>query len=350
MPAFGRFPFVSRWRISFMPLLTMKQILDDAIAKNYGVGAFNINNMEQTLAIMSAADRTESPVILQASRGARKYAGPVMIYGLVQAAMKLYPKVPVALHLDHGNNFETCKQSMDDGWTSVMMDGSLMEDGKTPSTFEYNVDVTSRVVAEGHKRGITVEGEIGTLGGIEDGHGADRVKLADPDQAVEFAHKTGVDALALAFGTSHGAFKFKAKPVLAYDIVQAVNKKMPGLAIVSHGSSSVPPELVAEINKYGGKMPGAMGVPLEDIVRSIDFGVRKINIDTDLRLAATATIRKVFVESPEKFDIRDYLRPAMEAMSHVVETRMIAFRTAGKASNFTKVISLEEMAKVYARK
>jgi len=238
-----------------MPLLTMKQILDDAIAKNYGVGAFNINNMEQTLAIMSAADRTESPVILQASRGARKYAGPVMIYGLVQAAMKLYPKVPVALHLDHGNNFETCKQSMDDGWTSVMMDGSLMEDGKTPSTFEYNVDVTSRVVAEGHKRGITVEGEIGTLGGIEDGHGADRVKLADPDQAVEFAHKTGVDALALAFGTSHGAFKFKAKPVLAYDIVQAVNKKMPGLAIVSHGSSSVPPELVAEINKYGGKSP-----------------------------------------------------------------------------------------------
>ena len=333
-----------------MPLVTMKQILDDAIAKNYGVGAFNINNMEQTLAIMSAADRTESPVILQASRGARKYAGPVMIYQLVQAAMKLFPKVPVALHLDHGNNFETCKQAMDDGWTSVMMDGSLMEDGKTPSTYDYNVAVTKKVVDEGHKRGITVEGEIGTLGGIEDGHGADKVKLADPDQAVEFAQRTGVDALALAFGTSHGAFKFKAAPVLAYHIVEAVNKKAPKLALVSHGSSSVPQSLVAEINKYGGKMPGAMGVPLEQIVRSIDFGVRKVNIDTDLRLAATAAIRKVFGETPQEFDMRKYMGPAMEAMSKVVEDRMIAFRTAGKAGNFTKPISLAEMAKVYAKR
>lgn len=333
-----------------MPLLAMKQILDDAIKHNYGVGAFNINNMEQTLAIMSAADRTESPVVLQASRGARKYAGPVMIYGLIQAAMKLYPKVPVALHLDHGNKPETCFEAMDDGWTSVMMDGSLLEDGKTASSFEYNVDVTSKVVREAHRRGITVEGEIGTLGGIEDGHGADKVKLADPDQSIEFAKTTGVDALAIAFGTSHGAFKFKAEPKLAYHIVEAINKKAPKLALVSHGSSSVPPELVATINKYGGKMPGAQGVPLAQLVRSIDFGVRKINIDTDLRLAATGAIRRVFGETPEKFDVREYLKPAMEAMSKVVEERMIAFRAAGKAKNFAKVISLEDMAKLYAQK
>jgi len=332
-----------------MPLVTMKQILDDAIRRNYGVGAFNINNMEQTLAIMSAADRTESPVILQASRGARKYAGPVMIYHLVQAAMVIYPKVPVALHLDHGNNLETCRQAMDDGWTSVMMDGSLSEDGKTPTSFEYNVDVTGKVVAEGHRRGITVEGEIGTLGGIEDGHGANKVMLADPDQAVEFARKSGVDALALGFGTSHGAFKFKAKPVLAYHIVRKVNEKMPNLALVSHGSSSVPQELVEKINKHGGSMPGAMGVPVEQLVQSIDYGVRKINIDTDLRMAATATIREFFALNPSKFDVREYMKPAMEAMSKVVEDRMVAFRTAGKASGIGAPVSLAEMARVYAR-
>ncbi len=330
-----------------MPLVTMKQILDDAIEKNYGVGAFNINNMEQTLAIMSAADRTESPVILQASRGARKYAGPVMIYGLVQAAMKLYPKVVVSLHLDHGNEPKTCIEAMDDGWTSVMMDGSLDASGKVPANFAYNLKVTAEVVQEAHKRGITVEGELGTLGGVEDGHGADTVILTDPDQAVEFAELTQVDALALGFGTSHGAFKFKATPKLRYDIVEAVNKKAPKLALVSHGSSSVPPELVAIVNKYGGKMPGAMGVPVDQIVNSIDYGVRKINIDTDLRIAATGAIRKLFSEKPEEFDVRKYLEPAMQAMSAVVEDRMIAFRTAGKASGIGAPVSLADMAKVY---
>ena len=331
-----------------MPLVTMKQILDDAIEKNYGVGAFNINNMEQTLAIMSAADRTESPVILQASRGARKYAGPVMIYGLVQAAMKMYPNVVVALHLDHGNSFETCKEAMDDGWTSVMMDGSLDASGKVPSSYEYNVDVTAKVVKEAHARGITVEGELGTLGGIEDGHGSDQVILTDPDQAVEFAQTTKLDALALGFGTSHGAFKFKAEPKLAYDIVKKVNDKLPKLALVSHGSSSVPQELTDKINKYGGNMPGARGVPVQALVDSIDMGVRKINIDTDLRMAGTATIREIFSTKPEVFDMRGYLAPAMQAMSDVVENRMVSFRTAGKAKGIGAPISLEEMAKSYA--
>ncbi len=331
-----------------MPLVTMKQILDDAIAKNYAVGAFNINNMEQTLAIMGAADRTESPVILQASRGARGYAGAVMIYGLIQSAMKIYPNVPVALHLDHGNSFDSCKEAMDDGWTSVMMDGSLDETGKVVSEYEYNVDVTTKVVDEAHKRGITVEGELGTLGGIEDGHGADKVVLTDPIQAVDFATQTKVDALALGFGTSHGAFKFKAEPVLEYSIVEKVNAKLPNLALVSHGSSSVPQDLVAEINKYGGNMPGAMGVPVEQLVRSIDLGVRKINIDTDLRLAGTATIRRFFAENPAEFDLRKYLGPAMDAMSSVVENRMVSFRTAGKASGIGTPVSLEDTAKVYA--
>ncbi len=332
-----------------MALYTMKQMLDDAIEKNYGIGAFNINNMEQTLAIMSAADRTKSPVIIQASRGARKYAGPVMIYGLIRATMKLYPDVPVALHLDHGNSFATCKEAMDDGWTSVMMDGSLDESGSNPSTYEYNVDVTSKVVAEAHKRGITVEGELGTLGGIEDGHGADQVILTDPDQAVEFAGLTQVDGLALGFGTSHGAFKFKAEPVLAYDIVKKVNEQLPGLALVSHGSSSVPQDLVEKINKYGGNMPGAKGVPVEQLVESIEYGVRKINIDTDLRMASTATIREIFTESPEAFDPRKYLAPAMEAMSEVVESRMESFRTAGKAEGLGEPVSLEDMAKRYEK-
>ena len=331
-----------------MPLVTMKQILDDAIAKNYAVGAFNINNMEQTLAIMSAADRTKSPVIIQASRGSRKYAGPVMIYGMTMAAMKMYPDVVVSLHLDHGNGFDTCKEAMDDGWTSVMMDGSLDETGKIPSSFEYNVDVTKKVVDEAHKRGITVEGELGTLGGVEDGHGADEIVLTDPDQAAEFAAKTKVDALALGFGTSHGAFKFKSDPVLRYDIVQKVNELVPTLALVSHGSSSVPAELTDAINKYGGNMPGAKGVPVEQLVESINYGVRKINIDTDLRMASTATVRKVFVDDPTIFDPRGYLAPAMQAMSDVVENRMVAFRTAGKAEGIGKPISLKKMAKSYA--
>lgn len=332
-----------------MPLVSMKQILDDAIEKNYGVGAFNINNMEQTLAIMSAADRTDSPVILQASRGARKYAGPVMIYGLVQAAMKLYPKVVVALHLDHGNEPATCKEAMDDGWTSVMMDGSLDASGKVPSGYKYNLEVTAEVVAEAHKRGITVEGELGTLGGVEDGHGADTVILTDPDQAVEFSELTQVDALALGFGTSHGAFKFKAEPKLRYDIVEAVNKRMPKLALVSHGSSSVPPELVGIINKYGGNMPGAMGVPVDQIVASIDYGVRKINIDTDLRLANTGAIRQFFAEEPAEFDPRKYLAPAMQAMSEVVEARMESFRTKGKGSGIGAPKSLDDMKAVYKK-
>jgi fructose-bisphosphate aldolase class II len=323
-----------------MPLVTLRQLLDEAAKGGYGVGAFNVNNMEQIQAIMEAARETKSPVIVQASRGARAYSNDNFLYHLMLAANELYPEIPMVLHLDHGNSFETCKSAIELGFTSVMMDGSLLADGKTPSSFEYNVDVTRRVVELAHSKGVTVEGEIGTLGGIEDGHGAGGTGLehvTDPDQAVEFVEKTGLDALAIAIGTSHGAYKFTRKPdgaVLKMDLLIKIHKLLPTTHLVMHGSSSVPKDLQDIINQYGGKLKETWGVPVEEIQLGIKNGVRKINVDTDNRLAITGAIRKVFAESPEKFDPRDYNKPARAAMQKVVATRMVQFGQAGHAGDF----------------
>jgi len=336
-----------------MPLVSMRQLLDEAAKGGYAVGAFNVNNMEQIQAIMEAARETRSPVIVQASRGARSYAQDRYLYHLMLAAAELYPEIPMVLHQDHGNSPETCKSAIDMGFTSVMMDGSLMPDGKTPSTFEHNVETTRKVVEMAHARGVTVEGELGTLGGIEDGHGAGVDALAhltDPDQAAEFVKLTGVDALAIAIGTSHGAYKFKEKPTgatLRMDRLIEIHQKIPNTHLVMHGSSSVPKELQDIINAYGGKLRPTWGVPIEEIQLGIRNGVRKINVDTDNRLAITGAIRKVFVETPEKFDPRDYLKPAREAMKQVVMARMNAFGPAGHAADY-QPIPLEEMTKRYA--
>jgi fructose-bisphosphate aldolase, class II len=336
-----------------MPLVSMRQLLDEAAKGGYGVGAFNVNDMEQIQAIMEAAKETNSPVIIQASRGARAFAQDRYLYHLILAASELYPEIPIAMHQDHGNGFDTCKSAIELGFTSVMMDGSLREDGKTPSTFEENVEVTRRVVEYAHPRGVTVEGEIGVLGGIEDGHGAGGSGLehvTDPDQAVEFAERTGVDALAIAIGTSHGAYKFTKKPdgsVLKMDLLIQIHKRLPHTHLVMHGSSSVPQDLQDIVNQYGGKLKPTWGVPVEEIQLGIRNGVRKINVDTDNRLAITGAIRKVFAESPEKFDPRDYLKPAREAMKKVVALRMTQFGQAGHAGDY-KPISIAEMAKGYA--
>src|SRR3954447_19215576 len=335
-----------------MPLVSMRQLLDEAARGGYGVGAFNVNNMEQIQAIMEAARATSSPVIIQASRGARSYTNDKFLYHLMLAAAELYPEIPMALHQDHGNSPETCKSAIDLGFTSVMMDGSLTADGKTPSTFDYNVQVTREVVELAHSRGVTVEGEIGVLGGIEDGHGAGGTGLehvTDPDQAVEFVEKTGVDALAIAIGTSHGAYKFSKKPdgsVLKMDVLLAIHKSLPTTHLVMHGSSSVPKHLQDVINEYGGKLKQTWGVPVEEIQLGIRNGVRKVNVDTANRLAITGAIRKVFAETPEKFDPRDYLKPAREAMKKVVAQRMKEFGQAGHASDY-KPIPLSKMAEQY---
>ena len=335
-----------------MPLVSMRQLLDEAAKGGYGVGAFNVNDMEQIQAIMEAAKQTNSPVIIQASRGARQFAQDRYLYHLILAASELYPEIPLAMHLDHGNSFETCKSSIELGFTSVMMDGSLKADGKTPATFEENVAVTKQVVDFAHERGITVEGEIGVLGGVEDGHGAGGSGLehvTDPDQAVEFAQKTGVDALAIAIGTSHGAYKFSKKPdgsVLKMDILIAIHKRLPKTHLVMHGSSSVPKDLQDIINQYGGKLKETWGVPVEEIQLGIRNGVRKINVDTDNRLAITGAIRKVLWETPEKFDPRDYLKPAREAMQKVVALRMTQFGQAGHAGDY-KAVSIAEIAQGY---
>ena len=336
-----------------MPLVPMRQVLDEAAKGGYGVGAFNVNNLEQIQAIMEAARETKSPVIIQASRGARKYAHDRFLYHLMIAATEIYPEIPVVLHLDHGNSVETCKSAIEMGFTSVMMDGSLMPDGKTPSTFEYNVKVTREVVEMAHAKGVTVEGEIGCLGGIEDGHGAglDGLShLTDPDQAEEFVKLTGVDALAVAIGTSHGAYKFTKKPTgetLRMDRRIESHKRIPNPHLVMHGSSSVPKELQDIVNQYGGKLKPTWGVPIEEIQLGIRNGVRKINVDTDNRLAITGAIRKVFMEHPEEFDPRAYLKPAREAMKKVVMERMIAFGQAGHAGDY-EPIPLSVMAERYA--
>ena len=341
-----------------MPLVAMRQLLDHAAENGYGVAAFNVNNMEQIQAIMEAAREIQAPVIVQASRGARSYTNDNFLRHLMLAAAELYPELPMAMHQDHGNSAATCYSAISQGFTSVMMDGSLMPDGKSPSSFEYNVEVTSKVVEVAHSIGVTVEGEIGTLGGIEDGHGAGLTSeealkhLTDPEQAVAFVQATGVDALAVAIGTSHGAYKFSKKPtgeVLVMSRVEEIHRKLPNTHLVMHGSSSVPQELQDIINKYGGKMRQTYGVPVEEIQRGIKHGVRKINVDTDNRMAITGAIRKVFIETPEKFDPRDYMKPAREAMKKICMERMIAFGQAGQASKI-KCRTTTDMISFYAPK
>ena len=329
-----------------MPLVPMKQILDEAVKGDYGVGAYNVNNMEQIQGIMRAAKETNSPVILQASRGAIKYTNMYYIKYMVLAAVEDNPGIPIALHLDHGNCLETCKQAIGLGFTSVMIDGSLKEDAKTPTTFKENVEKTKEVVEYAHKFGVTVEGELGTLGGIEDGVGSGTVKLTDPDEAVRFIELTGLDALALAIGTSHGAYKFKAKPTLALDIINDIEEKIPGIPLVMHGSSSVPQNLIEAINKYGGKLEKTMGVPMESIKEAIKRGIRKINVDTDGRLAMTGAVRKYLGENLDAFDPRTYFGAAREAVYQTVKGKMENFGTAGHAGDY-KPKTLEDMKKIY---
>jgi fructose-bisphosphate aldolase, class II len=330
-----------------MSLVPLRVVLDHAAENNYGVAAFNVNNMEQIQAIMEAAHETDSPVIVQASRGARQYSQDAYLKHLMLAAAELYPHIPTVMHQDHGNSPATCTSAIKNGFTSVMMDGSLKEDGKTPADYEYNVRVTAEVVKLAHPQHVSVEGELGCLGSLEsgegeqeDGHGAvgtltrDQL-LTDPVQAEDFVAKTGVDALAVAIGTSHGAYKFSRKPdgqVLAMDRIIEIHKRLPNCHLVMHGSSSVPQQLQDELRKYGGKMSQTWGVPVEEIQLGIKHGVRKINVDTDNRIAMTAAIRKVFMETPEKFDPRDYLKPARAAMKQVCIDRMKAFGQAGNAA------------------
>ncbi len=344
-----------------MPMVSLRQLLDHAAENNYGVGAFNVNNMEQIQAIMEAARATESPVIVQASRGARKYTNDAFLRHLMLAAVELYPEIPVVLHQDHGNSVETCVSAIENGFTSVMMDGSLEADGKTPASFEYNVRVTKAVVDAAHARGVSVEGELGVLGNLktgmgdkEDGHGAEgRLNhsqlLTDPEEAAEFVKMTGVDALAVAIGTSHGAYKFTERPtgeVLAMAQIEKIHARLPNTHLVMHGSSSVPQDLQDIINAYGGSMKQTYGVPVEEIQRGIRHGVRKINVDTDSRMAITGAIRKVFAETPEKFDPRDYLAPARDAMKRLVMQRMQQFGQAGNAPKI-RAKSLQEMVSYY---
>ena len=341
-----------------MPLVPMRAMLDHAAENDYGIAALNVNNMEQIQAILMAADETESPVIVQASRGAREYTNDGYLRHLMLAAAELYPHIPIAMHQDHGNSPATCFSAIDNGFTSVMMDGSLMEDGKAPASYEYNVKVTKQVVDRAHAVGVTVEGELGCLGGIEDGHGAGlseaeaRKHLTDPDQAEQFVADTGVDALAVAIGTSHGAYKFAKKPtgdVLVMSVIEEIHKRLPNAHLVMHGSSSLPQRLRDIINQYGGSLKQAYGVPLEEIQRGIQHGVRKVNVDTDNRLAMTGAIRKVFHELPAEFDPRKYLGPAREAMRQECKIRMEAFGQAGNAGKI-KPITCKEMVDFYVRK
>jgi fructose-bisphosphate aldolase class II len=340
----------------------MRILLDHAAENGYGLAAFNVNNMEQIQAIMEAAEETSSPVIVQASRGARSYSQDNYLRHLMLAAAELYPHIPIAMHQDHGNSPATCQSAIDQGFTSVMMDGSLEADGKTPADFEYNVRVTREVVEAAHSQGVSVEGELGCLGSLEsgegekeDGHGAEGKLsmdqlLTDPEEAEQFVNETGVDALAVAIGTSHGAYKFTREPdgdVLAMDRIDEIHRRLPNCHLVMHGSSSVPQELQDIINAYGGSIRQTWGVPVEEIQRGIKSGVRKINVDTDNRLAITGAIRKVLAESPEKFDPRDYLKPARTAMKEVCVARMVSFGQAGNAEKI-KTVSLADMADHYS--
>ena len=341
-----------------MALVSMRQLLDHAAENNYGVPAFNVNNLEQVQAIMEAASKTSSPVIMQASAGARKYAGEPFLRHLILAAIEQYPDIPIVMHQDHGASPAACQRSIRSGFSSVMMDGSLEEDAKTPSSYEYNVDVTRHVVNMAHPVGVSVEGELGCLGsletmeaGKEDGSGAEGsltmdMLLTDPEQAADFVAKTRVDALAIAIGTSHGAYKFSRKPtgdILAIDRIRAINAKIPNTHLVMHGSSSVPQEWLQIIREHGGDMKETYGVPVEEIQEGIKHGVRKINIDTDIRLAMTGAIRRAFDIDKGEFDPRKYLKPAKEAAKSICEARFEAFGTAGNAEKI-KPMALDDIA------
>ena len=345
-----------------MPLVSMRQLLDHAAENGYGIPAFNVNNLEQVQAVMSAAAEVDAPVILQASAGARKYAGEPFIKHLIQAAVESWPKVPLVMHQDHGQSPAVCQGAIDLGFSSVMMDGSLQADGKTIASFDYNVDVTRQVVDMAHKLGVTVEGELGCLGSLEtmkgdkeDGHGTESTMtmaqlLTDPEEAAEFVKRTQLDALAIAIGTSHGAYKFTRKPtgdILAIERIKQINRRIPNTHLVMHGSSSVPQDLLAEIRQYGGAMKETYGVPVEEIQEAIKHGVRKINIDTDVRLAMTAAIRKYMAQNPDKFDPRDYLKPAREAAKAICLQRYVQFGCSGQASKI-KPMSLISVAQRYA--
>jgi fructose-bisphosphate aldolase class II len=345
-----------------MALVSMRQLLDHAAENGYGIPAFNVNNLEQVQAIMEAAKATNSPVIMQASAGARKYAGETFLKYLIAAAVDTYPEIPVVMHQDHGQSPSVCQGAIDLGFSSVMMDGSLREDGKTVADYDYNVEVTRKVVEMAHAQGVTVEGELGCLGSLEtmmgdkeDGHGAEGTMtrdqlLTDPEQAADFVKRTQLDALAIAIGTSHGAYKFTRKPtgdILAIERIKEINRRIPNTHLVMHGSSSVPQDLLAVIREFGGDMKETYGVPVEEIQEAIKYGVRKINIDTDIRLAMTAAIRRFMAENPGKFDPREYLKPAKEAAKKICIQRYEEFGTAGNADRI-KAVPLTEIAGQYA--
>ena len=345
-----------------MALISLRQLLDHAAENDYGMPAFNVNNMEQVHAIMEAADEVNSPVIMQGSAGARSYAGEPFLRHLVDAAIEQYPHIPVVMHQDHGSEPAVCLRSIQSGFSSVMMDGSLMPDMKTPATFEYNVEVTRKVCEMAHAGGVSVEGELGCLGsletgmmGEEDGHGAEGELdmdqlLTDVDEAVNFVEQTGVDALAIAIGTSHGAYKFTKPPtgeVLRIDRIEEIHAALPNTHLVMHGSSSVPQDWLKVINEYGGDMGETYGVPVEEIVQGIKSGVRKVNIDTDLRMASTGAIRRHLAENPSNFDPRKYYKAAKDAMKDICKARFEAFGSAGQASKITAK-SLEKMVSFYS--
>ena len=344
-----------------MALISLRQLLDHAAEHGYGLPAFNVNNMEQVQAIMQAADAVNSPVILQGSAGARSYAGEPFLRHLILAALEQYPHIPICMHQDHGASPDICLRSIQSGFSSVMMDGSLMSDGKTPSSYEYNVDVTRQVVQMAHAGGVSVEGELGCLGsletgemGEEDGHGAEGKLdmdqlLTDPNEAADFVKQTGVDALAIAIGTSHGAYKFTQEPtgkILRIDRVKEIHERIPTVHLVMHGSSSVPQDWLKIINDYGGDMGQTYGVPVDEIVEGIKSGVRKVNIDTDLRMASTGSIRRHLHDNPSNFDPRKFLKEATKAMSEICKARYEAFGCAGMADKIAP-ISLEDMFKRY---
>jgi fructose-bisphosphate aldolase class II len=346
-----------------MALVPMRLLLDHAAENGYGIPAYNVNNMEQIQSIMRAAEETDSPVILQASRGARSYAGENFLRHLVLAAVETYPHIPIVMHQDHGNAPATCYSAIKNGFTSVMMDGSLEADAKTPASYEYNVAVTKQVVDVAHAIGASVEGELGCLGSLEtgmgdkeDGHGFEGKLshdqlLTDPDEAVDFVQQTQVDALAVAIGTSHGAYKFTRKPsgeILAISRIEEIHRRLPNTHLVMHGSSSVPQDLIELINQYGGTIPETYGVPIEEIQKGIKSGVRKVNIDTDNRLAITAAVREALMKNPKEFDPRHFLKPSITYMQKVCAERYDAFGTAGNASKI-KQMSLEDYAAKYAK-
>jgi fructose-bisphosphate aldolase class II len=345
-----------------MPLVSMRQLLDHAAENRYGIPAFNVNNLEQVQAVMAAASEVGAPVILQASAGARKYAGEAFIKHLILAALEAYPKVPLVMHQDHGQSPDVCKGAIELGFSSVMMDGSLQADGKSIASYDYNVDVTKKVVDMAHALGVTVEGELGCLGSLEtmkgdkeDGHGAEGTMtreqlLTDPEQAADFVKRTQLDALAIAIGTSHGAYKFSRKPtgdILAIDRIKEINRRIPNTHLVMHGSSSVPQDLLEQIRQYGGRMKETYGVPVAEIQEAIKYGVRKINIDTDIRLAMTGAVRKFLAENPEKFDAREWLKPAREAAQAICKQRYLEFGCEGQGAKI-KAQPLADVAKRYA--